>query len=256
MGTVRPFQKGFFVIHNAVFDVMMPNLSANGFKVLCVAIRQTLGWNKERDVISYSQFQKRAGIKSRATVSRAISENLEKGYLVRIERRESTNLGKPSFFYMLNTDLEIDAPGSNSALPPSAKNELEHSSKIELGPSSKNEHTTSHETHQHDDDDNNTYNTLTDFGIDKAVAQKLAKNCTVEQVQGWINFLEGKESIRSRCGFLVSKLRAGEYPPERGEEKKSETFTCSNCFQVRHVSQRCSGCGHCFSCCECEKEIA
>ena len=42
--TIKPFDAGsWFPIHNAVFDVIMPRLSPNGCKVLCVAIRQT--WN-------------------------------------------------------------------------------------------------------------------------------------------------------------------------------------------------------------------
>ena len=66
MATIKPFEGGWFPIHNAVFDVIMPSLSPNGWKILCVAIRQTLGWRakgdptglmrREWDRISYSQF--------------------------------------------------------------------------------------------------------------------------------------------------------------------------------------------------------
>lgn len=39
---IKPFDAGsWFPIHNAVFDVIMPRLSPDGWKVLCVAIRQT-----------------------------------------------------------------------------------------------------------------------------------------------------------------------------------------------------------------------
>ena len=50
MATIKPFDAGgWFPIHNHVFDVIMPSLSPNGCKVLCVAIRQTWGWRAEGD---------------------------------------------------------------------------------------------------------------------------------------------------------------------------------------------------------------
>ena len=89
---VRPLGRpGFTMFNNYIIDHFMPSLSANGWKVLCVAIRQTWGWKdettesgrKEKDRIAYSQFMKMTGIKSTATLSKAIKENLDKGYLLR-----------------------------------------------------------------------------------------------------------------------------------------------------------------------------
>jgi hypothetical protein len=131
---IRPFETGYFSIHNGVFDVIMPRLSANGWKVLCVAIRQTLGWvdksdpsrRRESDVISYSQFQEKAGIGSRHTVSRAVRECLEAGYLVRREIRKHQGTAKPIYAYALNTgyELELDDASAESALAASAETAL------------------------------------------------------------------------------------------------------------------------------------
>ena len=117
MGTIRPFDAGgWFAIHNYVFDVIMPTLSPNGWKVLCVAIRQTWGWRakddpsgltrRKWDRISYSQFMEKTGIGGRSTVSRALQECLDAGYLLRFQ--EGTERGKPRYFYALNRDYEAE----------------------------------------------------------------------------------------------------------------------------------------------------
>jgi hypothetical protein len=93
-----------------VLDHIMPDLSPNGWKVLCAAMRQTLGWvdensetgRKEKDCISYSQFMKMTGIKSSATLANAIKENLDKGYLL----REPSQRHPQGFDYRLNRDYE------------------------------------------------------------------------------------------------------------------------------------------------------
>ena len=117
MATIRPFDAGgWFPIHNYVFDMIMPNLSPNGWKILCVAIRQTWGWRaegdpsglvrREWDRISYSQFRKKAGIASDATVRRALQECIQTGYIVRRQVGTHQGTGKPLYTYALNRDYE------------------------------------------------------------------------------------------------------------------------------------------------------
>ena len=62
---------------------------------------------------------------------------------------------------------------------------------------------------------------LTDFAdahdehLAREVAVQLAARATFEQVEGWIDYVEHKgESLTSPLGFLISKLRKGEPPPE------------------------------------------
>ncbi len=118
MATVKLFDAGgWFPIHSAVFDVIMPGLSPDAWKALCVAIRQTWGqkWAvtdsgdlEERDGwgrISYLQFQEKMGCESQVTVSRALRECLEAGYLVRHEIGEEQD--EPIYAYALNWDFEV-----------------------------------------------------------------------------------------------------------------------------------------------------
>lgn len=110
---IKPFAKpGYTMVNNAILDHIMPQLSGSGWKILCVAIRQTIGWEDEEsptgrkltDRISYSQFQEKSGIKGRSTVSRAIKECLGKQYL---KRHPSTD-HQQSFDYSLNRDFEME----------------------------------------------------------------------------------------------------------------------------------------------------
>jgi phage replication O-like protein O len=64
-------------MHNALFDVVMPALSPNGWKVFCFIIRKTIGYQKSSDLVSYSQIIKGCGIVSRSTVSAALKELVE-----------------------------------------------------------------------------------------------------------------------------------------------------------------------------------
>ncbi|HNT73745.1 MAG TPA: replication protein [Anaerolineae bacterium] len=220
MSTVKPFEtKGFFVIHNCVFDTIMPNISPNAFKVLCTAIRQTLGWHKESDLISYSQFLEKTGIKSRSTVSSAIQECLDKRYLLRVEQEQCTNLGKPSFFYRLNTDFELEDSSTDFGLEETSSPVfgLGSSTEIGLGSSTVFGHTKEHQITQHDDDDL-IIKALQDFGLSEKMARKLAIGANLKDVQGWIQHIESNDAITNPIGFLVCKLRDREKPPKAKED--------------------------------------
>lgn len=127
---VKPFDRpGYTMFNNFIIDHIMPDLSANGFKVLCVAIRQTIGWvdestdsgRKESDRISWRQFRHKTGIGSLDTVGRAIRECLEKQYLVRFQVGTHQGTGKPLYAYGLNIEYEIAVPetgtGEGEAVP-------------------------------------------------------------------------------------------------------------------------------------------
>jgi len=111
MATIKPFARpGFTMFNNYILDHIMPDLSASSWKVLCVAIRQTIGWQdeeaesgrREMEVISYSRFRQMTGIGSDQTVARAIKECVDKGYMLRTpgEGQEIS--------YGLNMDYEIE----------------------------------------------------------------------------------------------------------------------------------------------------
>ena len=119
MATIKPFARpGFTMFNNYILDHIMPDLSASGWKVLCVAIRQTIGWQdeeaesgrREMEVISYSQFRQMTGIGSDQTVARAIKECVDKGYMLRVpgEGQEIS--------YGLNMDYEIEVDTTSTEI--------------------------------------------------------------------------------------------------------------------------------------------
>jgi len=119
MATIKPFARpGFTTFNNYILDHIMPDLSANGWKVLCVAIRQTIGWQdeetasgrREMEVISYSQFRQMTGIGSDQTVARAIKECVDRGYMLRVpgEGQEIS--------YGLNMDYEIEVDTTSTEI--------------------------------------------------------------------------------------------------------------------------------------------
>jgi len=120
---VHPFadQGNYTSVHNAVFDVMLPALPPNAFKVLCFIIRQTRGWRRERAQLSYTEIARGTGIRSSATLAEAIKALLCKEYIVAKpsdDRWDATDYG-------LNTDLEIDVSTTENEVEPTSKTKAE-----------------------------------------------------------------------------------------------------------------------------------
>ena len=106
---VRPFEpqkKGYTIIDNVVFDYILPELTANGWKVLCFIIRKTKGWQKEWDGLSYSQIMKGTGIKSSATISKVLTELMgDHAFLNKITMRSLRPL-----LWLISLGSEVRSP--------------------------------------------------------------------------------------------------------------------------------------------------
>ena len=53
---------------NELFDVLMADMGEAELRVVLVAIRKTLGWHKQRDAISLSQFEKMSGLSHQGAI--------------------------------------------------------------------------------------------------------------------------------------------------------------------------------------------
>jgi hypothetical protein len=80
---VQPFappQDEFVRVHNSIFDMVMPALSPNAFKILMLVVRETFGrFEKAKGIyrvstqgIKYSIIRERCGIASDSTISDAL----------------------------------------------------------------------------------------------------------------------------------------------------------------------------------------
>lgn len=99
MQQVQPFKAPEYTqFSNDALDSLMCKVSANCWKIICVAIRKTYGWHKKTDRISFSQFKEATGISSSTTISKAISEALGLG----IFKRKAAGQG---FTYSLNLEF-------------------------------------------------------------------------------------------------------------------------------------------------------
>lgn len=130
---IKPFadQGNYTAVHNAVFDVLMPSLPPNAFKVLCFIIRKTVGWRRESDTLSYSQLMDGTGIVSSATLRTAIKILAERQIIIVTDGEGQWTAAS----YQLNTQLIIDAPASKIEAVSTTEIEVEPASKIEVGTS-------------------------------------------------------------------------------------------------------------------------
>ena len=239
--TIKPFGEiPYTQTHNIIYDYMMRRLSGSAFKVLSVIVRFTFGWHKQHDTVSYSQIQEYTGISSRGTVSKAISDLLDLGYIVRLAV-DKTNMGTVIYSYSVNTDLEIEQEDAGTK---TVLYDMSHSTKIVPGHSTKivpgsgtkivpSKETKKHQTNDADDDilnceqlELNAYynpavtNELVAFGIDATTARKLSEHTDLETVTAWIEHARANDSLKNPQGFVVSRLRSREKPPQL---KRTET---------------------------------
>jgi hypothetical protein len=116
-------------------------------------------------------------------------------------------------------------PGAETALEPGAETALEPGAETALTNINKNKQTNDVGGNTKDNAIKTT--TLTAFGVARTVAQGLAGQCTLEEINGWIEQTKRTEGLRNPVGFLVSKLRAGEPVPEQkkgnGQERRPDS---------------------------------
>jgi hypothetical protein len=96
----------FTAIRNVLFDRVMPVLSSDAWKILCVALRQTWGGDVEsgRAIpvhITLAQFQEKTGIKESGVIGKALRECVDAGYLLLDQS------GEPTTDFVLNREIEL-----------------------------------------------------------------------------------------------------------------------------------------------------
>ena len=96
----------FTAVRNVLFDRVMPALSSDAWKVLCVALRQTWGGDVEsgRAIpvhITLAQFEEKTGIKESGIIGKALRECVDAGYLLLDQS------GEPTTDFVLNREVEL-----------------------------------------------------------------------------------------------------------------------------------------------------
>lgn len=71
---------------NHLLDHAMKRLGDTEWRVLCLIVRQTLGWQKREDWLSHTQLKARTGRQGEA-VSRAVDFLVRRGYIVVTDAR-------------------------------------------------------------------------------------------------------------------------------------------------------------------------
>lgn len=96
-----------FQVPNFLIDELMQKMSPNALKCYLLIVRKTIGWAKEYDAISASQFCKFTGIKKDNTVFKALKELEEMELIERVSK-----IGQPTFYKVVtvykNKDIKLD----------------------------------------------------------------------------------------------------------------------------------------------------
>jgi hypothetical protein len=117
----------FMLVSNLLIDVLMPTLPPAAFKIVCLIYRNTKGWHKDIDQISFSQIMKGTGIKSSATVAKHLGILYVMGVILRTKGEATWDANS----YALNPNFDTST----------LKNEVEPTLKNEVEPTLKNEDT-------------------------------------------------------------------------------------------------------------------
>jgi len=260
MPTIKPFETidaKYTRVHNYVLDEIMPRENKSTLCVLLVAIRCTVGWNKDTDRISISQFERKTGM-TRNTVIRAIKTCLDRGYLLRFSDTSG------NYFYTLNQDFEVEETEEGSAIiaplddelarlsrhpsaiiaPPLARLSRHPSAIIalplaRLSRPQKTESKTESKTIKDNNKNNSTAAKIapvvvvddtspqaiifSEFGIALNDTTRALLERPVTDIQAWINFARSQENLNNPAGVVIRGLQSGEQPPNGGEHETSRT---------------------------------
>lgn len=97
----------FLRMPNDWIDKALPTMGHAELKVVLIVIRQTIGWHKERDAISLSQFEAKTGL-TRSNVMRGIRDAVKHGW-IRVYRQGNRSLYQPRL-----ADGIASMPGADS----------------------------------------------------------------------------------------------------------------------------------------------
>lgn len=155
---------------------------------------------------------------TKRTVERRLAELVDRGLIT----REQRGLGRTAMTWIedveavyaadsLSPDRFVEAsPDKNDeALAPtdlSRKEETEEEAdmKGDGGPATRQQHSLS---------------LLTAFGVTQTVAEELARRCSLEDIEGWIDYTKRANGLHSPVAFVVSKLKAGEPAPVQQDKE-------------------------------------
>ena len=176
---------------------------------------------REWDRISYSQFMSKAGIGSRATVSKALKECLQAGYLLRYQM--GTERGQPRYLYSLNRDYEVELPTGTETELVVTGTETEAVTSTESVPvtGTETEPTKQKKTNIKQ---NGVGGVLTEgqkaaldallaLDVEAGTARRLAGTCDPDQVRGWVGYTRKAQGLDNPAGFVVAKLSTGDPAP-------------------------------------------
>lgn len=116
----------FVQIHNDFFDKWIKKVNGSECLILCFVARKTLGWHKQEDWISKSQFEKGTNL-TKPTLLRNLKSLVAKKMLI---VRQEGELGDVKMFYRLNIDntgkktipvKKCSYPGKETLPPPVKK---------------------------------------------------------------------------------------------------------------------------------------
>jgi hypothetical protein len=103
---IKPFDPDpsshYYKIQNAICDLIMPTCTPSEFMILNFIFRQTMGYNRSEDRLSYKQISEGTGIKGKATISKSLDGLEEKDYITR------RGVERGAIWYGVNQALELN----------------------------------------------------------------------------------------------------------------------------------------------------
>ena len=134
---MNEFIPNSFQIANSVIDEYLSQMSGNAWKCYGLIVRKTRGWQKTHDSLSVSQIQEATGIKSEATVEKAINELVNLGLIGKQSR-----IGLPNEYFLISDPKNGVAPPPKNGVPQKnmvpQKNGVAPPQKNRVGPPLKN----------------------------------------------------------------------------------------------------------------------
>ena len=117
---IKPFERhgNYTVFDNALLDRIMPVIRPTSWVVLSYILRRTIGWQRDREVLSYTNIRTGTGIKSDTTINQGVQELVKLNLIYVIESSDDWTANT----YCLNRSFVIDVPTPKNGVVPTPKN--------------------------------------------------------------------------------------------------------------------------------------
>lgn len=205
-----------FQVPNAVIDELMSVLSGAEFKCYMLVVRQTTGWNKQKDAVSISQMMEKCSLSNRGVID-ACEKLVELGLLTKSKGFRGMNVFSVNFDKVATCELTSPVNSAHSTCELTSQvpvNSAHTQNTTKQNTNTKNTTLTGSNAHTHKTEKSSVLVLLEQFGITERLAEDFITHRKAKKAPITETALKGFQREADKAGIPIQQ--AVEIAVERG----------------------------------------